>query len=159
MVSSNATTVDAYLASLPDDRRASVAAVRDVVRANLPPGFVEAMQYGMIGWGVPLSRFPSTYNGQPLALAALAAQKRHLALYLMGVYGDAELSSWFAERYRASGKKLDMGKSCVRFQRAEDLPLELIGQTIAKISVERLIELHDAAHAKERKKPSAKKKR
>lgn len=111
MVSSNARTPDEYIASLPEDRRAAVSAVRDVIRANLPAGYEEGMQYGMIGWYVPLERFPDTYNGQPLGLAALASQKHHLSLYLNSVYGNRATEAWFKERYAASGKKLDMGRT------------------------------------------------
>ena len=156
MVSSKATTVDAYLASLPEDRRAAIRAVREVILASLPAGYEEGMQYGMIGYYVPLSRFPDTYNGQALGVAALASQKQYMALYLSAVYGDPKAQASFIERYRASGKKLDMGKSCVRFKRLEDLPLEVVGDTIAACSVDRLIELHEAVHAA---KSSAKKKK
>ena len=144
---SNAPNVDAYLASLPDDRRAAIAAVRAVIVENLPPGFGEGMQYGMIGYSVPLERYPDTYNGEPLGLAGLASQKRYMALYLMGVYGDAEQGSWFRSRWEATGKRLDMGKSCVRFRRLEDVPLEVVGEAIARMSVEELIALHERSRA------------
>ena len=147
MVSSAATTVGAYLASLPPDRRAAVETVREVVNRNLPAGFVEGMQYGMIGWAVPLARFPGTYNGQPLGVAALAAQKGYLSLYLMAVHGG-EHEAWFLQEYARSGKRLDMGTSCVRFKTADDLPLELIGRTIARVSPEELIARHETAHGK-----------
>lgn len=136
MATSSATTVDEYIASLPEDRRSTVAAVREVVRRNLPRGFEEGMQYGMIGWYVPLERFPDTYNGQPLGLAGLASQKNYLSLYLNSVYGDPRTEAWFKERYEASGKKLNMGKSCVRFRRVEDLPLDVIGETIARVDLD-----------------------
>ncbi len=126
------TSVDAYLASLAPDRREALEAVREVVLANLPDGFEEGMAYGMIGWYVPLSRFPDTYNGQPLGLAALASQKHYLSLYLNTVYGDPETERWFRDRWASTGKRLDMGKSCVRFRRLEDLPLDVIGETIAR---------------------------
>lgn len=130
-------TPDEYIASLPEDRRSAIAAVRDVVRRNLPPGFEEGMQYGMIGWYIPLERFPDTYNGQPLGLAALASQKRYMSLYLNSVYGDRDTERWFKERYAASGKRLNMGKSCVRFTRLEELPLDVIGETIARADIDR----------------------
>jgi Domain of unknown function (DU1801) len=129
-------TPDEYIAALPDGRREAVATVRDVVRRNLPPGFKEGVSYGMIGWYVPLERFPDTYNGQPLGLAALASQKNYMSLYLNNVYGHLEMETWFRERWAASGKKLDMGKSCVRFKRAEDLPLDVIGEAIARTDLE-----------------------
>jgi len=132
MARSDATTPDEYIASLPDDRREVVAEVRRVVRDNLPSGYAEGMAYGMIGWYVPLETFGDTYNGQPLGLAALASQKNHVALYLNNVYGDPGLESWFRDRWAETGKKLDMGKSCVRFHRLEDVPLEVIAETIAR---------------------------
>lgn len=148
MAASALTTVDAYLASLPPDRRTTVATVREVVNRHLPAGFVESMGYGMIAWAVPLERFPGTYNRQPLTVAALASQKSGLSLYLMGVYGHPGLAAWFRDAYARSGKKLDMGKSCVRFRTADDLPLPLIGETIAKVSVDDMIGWHEAAHGK-----------
>jgi len=151
MVSSAATTPDEYVASLPEDRRDVVARVREVVRDNLPTGYEEGMQYGMIGWYVPLERFPDTYNGQPLALAALASQKNYMSLYLNTVYGSRETELWFRNRFAASGKKLDMGKSCVRFKRLEDLPLDLIGETIARADVENYLAGNQAARGSARK--------
>lgn len=151
MVSSKATTVDAYLASLPADRRAAIAAVREVILGHLPPGYEEGMQHGMIGYAIPLSRYPDTYNGQPLVIAALASQKQHMSLYLMGVYGDPEIEAWFTERYRASGKKLDMGKSCVRFKKLDDLPLDLIGEVIARVSVDEHIAAAERARGPAKK--------
>jgi hypothetical protein len=108
------------------------------------------MQYGMIGYYIPLERFPGTYNGQPLGLAALANQKQHMALYLNNVYGDRTTESRFRERWAATGKKLDMGKSCVRFRRLEDLPLDVIGRTIAEESVEGYLERYAAARGSSR---------
>ena len=109
---SDATTVRAYLDSLPDDRRTALAKVRTVIRRNLPTGIVEAMNWGMITYEVPLRTYPDTYNGQPLAYAALASQKNHMAVYLMGIYGDDALRQQFEDAYRASGKRMDVGKSC-----------------------------------------------
>jgi Domain of unknown function (DU1801) len=139
-VKSEAATVDEYLRELPEDRREAIAAVRSVILEHLPEGFVEGIQYGMIGYYVPLARFPDTYNGQPLSVAALASQKRYMSLYLMGVYGEA--SEWFRERWTATGRKLDMGKSCVRFRRPDDLALDLVGEAIARTSVDDLIAAH-----------------
>jgi hypothetical protein len=146
MVSSKATTVREYLTELPADRRAVVAAVRKVILDNLPPGFEEGMQYGMLGYRIPRARHPDTYNGQPLGVASLAAQKNYYSLYLMGVYGDREFERWFEQEFRRAGKKLDKGKSCVRFKKLEDLPLDVIGQAIARVGVEDLIAMHDAVH-------------
>ncbi len=111
-----------------------------MVRDNLPDGYREGMQFGMIGWYVPLERFPDTYNGQPLGLAGLANQKNYMSLYLNTVYGDRATERWFRERYAASGKALNMGKSCVRFQRVEDLPLDVIAETIARADLDRYLE-------------------
>jgi hypothetical protein len=132
MPRSDATTPDEYIASLPDDRREAIAEIRRVIRENLPDGYAEGMAYGMIGWFVPLETYPDTYNGQPLGLAALASQKNHIALYLNNVYGDPKLEGWFRERWTETGKKLDMGKSCVRFRTLDDVPLDVIGETIAR---------------------------
>ena len=134
-----------YLQELPPDRRATLVAVRKVIRKHLPRGFAEGMQYGMIGYYVPLERFPDTYNGQPLAVAALASQKRHMALYLMGVYGGGDAR--FREEWLATGRKLDMGKSCVRFRRLDDVALDVVGAAIARTSVDDLIAAHERAHA------------
>ncbi|CAL9581042.1 hypothetical protein SUDANB95_04997 [Actinosynnema sp. ALI-1.44] len=134
MVRSQASTVEAYLDELPADRREAVAAVRAVVLANLPEGYEEAVAWGMITYSVPLSRSGKTYNGQPLGYVALAAQKNHLSLYLMGVYGDRERD--FRAEFEATGRKLDMGRSCVRFRKVDDLPLDVIGREVARHSVD-----------------------
>ncbi len=147
MVSSAAPTVAQYLASLPPDRRAAIAKVRDVVGAGLPAGYVECMQYGMIAYVVPLARFPRTYNGQPLAIVSLASQKQYMTLYLLGIYGDPVVQRWFVDAYAARGKRLDMGKSCVRFRTLDDLPLDVIAQVVSKVSVDAFIAQHEAAHA------------
>ena len=140
---STATTVDEYLGSLPDDRRDAIERVRDVILANLDAGFEEAMNWGMITYQVPLETYPDTYNGQPLMFASLASQKNHMAVYLMSVYSDHVTATEFEEAYRATGKKFDMGKSCVRFRRLEDLPLDLIGSTIAATSAQDYIDLYE----------------
>jgi len=145
LVKSTATTVEGYLAELTPDRRESIAAVRDVVRLHLPPGYVETMQHGMIAYVIPLQAYPVTYNGQPLVYAQLASQKASMSLYLMNVYGDKGTERWFAEQYRAAGMKLDMGKSCVRFKKLEDLPMDVIGRAIARTPVAEFIEHYEAA--------------
>jgi hypothetical protein len=150
MVTSAATTPDEYVASLPDDRAAAIQAVRDVINANLPAGYEEGMANGMIGWYVPLERFGDTYNGQPLGLAALASQKNHLSLYLNNVYGDRETEAWFRERWAGSGKKLDMGKSCVRFRRLEDVTLDVIGETISRTDLDEFVRRYEAARGSSR---------
>ena len=130
----------------PRDRRADIQQVREVILANLPDGFQECMQYGMIGYAIPLERFPDTYNKQALGVAALAAQKRHISVYLHGLYADPELTEWFVEAYKQTGKRLNMGKSCVRFPRAEAAALDLIGEVIARVTPDQLIAQHEAAH-------------
>ena len=155
MATSDAATPDEMIAALPPERRDAIAKVRDVIRANLPPGYEEGMQFGMIGWYVPLDRYPDTYNKQPLGLAALANQKQYMALYLNNVYGDPETDRWFRERFAASGKKLDMGKSCVRFRKLEDLPLDVIAETIARTPVDRYIEGYESVRGSSRAKRAA----
>jgi hypothetical protein len=152
-----ATTVGAYLAKLPADRRDAIARVREVVNANLPTGFAEGVQYGMISWYVPRSRFPDTYNGQPLAIASLASQKNYMALYLMSAYGDPGLAAWFRDAFAKAGKKLDMGKSCVRFKSIDALPLDVIGETIRRVSVDAFLAQYENVRASsKRAKPAAK---
>lgn len=146
MVQSSAASVEAYLAELPPGRRAAIEAVRETILANLPAGYEESMQFGMIGYCVPLSRYPTTYNKKPLCYAALAAQKNYLALYLMNVYADDEAR--FRAAWAKSGKKLDMGKSCVRFRSVEDLALDVVGETIAGTPVEAFIGQYEASRAK-----------
>jgi Domain of unknown function (DU1801) len=148
MVLSTASTVRDYLASLPPDRRAAIARVRDVINDRLPDGYEETMQYGAISWIVPRARLAETYNGQPLAVAALASQKQYMALYLMTVYGDSKLASWFKAAFAARGKKLDMGKACVRFKTLDALPLDVIGDTIAKVSVDAYVAVYEASRSK-----------
>jgi hypothetical protein len=146
MVSSNAATPDEYLAELPDDRRGLVGAVRDTIVANLPDGFVEEMSFGMLSYVIPLDDFPNTYNGQPLGVVALANQKRHVSVYLMGIYADEGERDWFVESWKATGKRLDMGKSCVRFTRLENVALDVIGEAVSRVSPADLIAAHEAVH-------------
>ena len=136
---SEATTVEQYLSELPDDRRAALETVRETILAHLPGGYEEAMNWGMITYQVPLETYPDTYNKQPLMYAALASQKNHMAVYLTGIYISDDAREAFEAAYRATGKKLDVGKSCVRFRTLDDLPLPLIGETIASVPVDRLI--------------------
>lgn len=146
-VHSAAASPRAYLDELPDDRRRAVAAVRAVIRRNLPRGYREAMNWGMIAYEVPLRTFPDTYNGQPLMYAALASQKHHMAVYLSGIYGSEPLRAWFEDAYRATGLRMDIGKSCVRFRTLDDLPLDLIGEAIAAVPVDEFIAMHEAAQS------------
>jgi len=148
MATSKAATVDQYLAELPPERREVVSKVRDLVRRNLPKGYAEAMNWGMISYELPLSRFPKTYNGQPLSYVALAAQKNHYALYLTHAYPGSEQGKRLADAFTRAGKKLDMGKSCLRFKTLDDLPLEDVGRVIASTPPEKLIAMYEAARGK-----------
>ncbi len=145
MVRSNAETVEEYLAELPPDRREAIAAIRKVVLDNLPPGYEETMYFGMIGYVIPLERYPETYNKQPLGYVALASQKHYMSLYLMNVYGDSDTERWFKREYEASGKKLHMGKSCVRFKSLDDLPVDLIAKAVGRTTTESYIETYEAS--------------
>ena len=157
MVSSAATSVAQYLDQLPPERRAVVSRVRDVVRANLPAGYEESMGWGMICWSIPLSRYPDTYNGQPLGYVGLAAQKNYYALYL-SLYMDPVESAAFARAYEATGRKLDMGKSCLRFRTLDELPLDLIGREIGRTPPEQYIARYERSRAgTPASKPAAKK--
>lgn len=153
-MTSKATTVEEYLSELPEDRRAAVSAVRETVRKSLPAGYEEGMQYGMIGYFVPHSIYPKGYHcdpKQPLPFASIASQKNHMAVYMFCIYCDPAMTEEFVREYKATGKKLDMGKSCIRFKKLEDLPLDLIGKTLAKMPVDAFIaeyEKHIPASAK-----------
>jgi len=131
-------SVDAYLTALPPDRRATISAVRKVILEHLPEGYTECIQYGMIAYVVPHSLYPKGYHcdpGKPLQYAALGSQKNHMALYLMTVYGDPGTEQWFRKEYAATGKKLNMGKACLRFGSVDDLALDVIGKLIARVQV------------------------
>ena len=143
---SKAATVPEYLASLPADRRAAVSAVRDVIRANLDRDYEEGMQYGMIGYYVPHRVFPAGYHcdpKQPLPFAAIASQKNYVSIHLMGLYVGCETepgketgdAKWFRDAWTKTGKKLDMGKACIRFKEIEDVPLEVVGEAIRRVPV------------------------
>lgn len=133
---SDATTVEEYIAGLSPERRDTVRAVRDVVAEAMPEGYRESVAWGMITWSVPLERYPETYNGQPLGYVALAAQKNHYSLYLMGLYSDGDEDKAFRERWRATGRPLDMGKSCLRFRTLEDLDIPLVADVVASTPVD-----------------------
>ena len=150
---SDATTVRQYLDSLPPDRRKALEAVRKTIRANLDEGFKEGMQYGMIGYFVPHTLYPAGYHcdsKQPLPFASLASQKNHMALYLFCIYADPTEADGFREQWAKTGKKLDMGKGCVRFRRLEDVPLDVIGRTIKRISVKKFIGQYEASRSASR---------
>lgn len=145
MASSKASTVAEYLKELPDDRRAVISEVREVILKNLPDGYEEVMEWGMISYQVPLERYPDTYNKKPLMYMALAAQKNHYAVYTSGVHMRPGGEGWVEKRFKEAGKKLDMGKSCIRFRRLENLPLEVVGEIAAGQGVEEFIEVYEAA--------------
>ena len=140
-----AKSIPEYLNLLPADRKQAITKLRAVIRKNLPRGYEEAFNWGMITYQIPLERYPNTYNGQPLCFAALASQKNHMAVYLSCSYGDKEFNSWLRGKLKASGKKLDMGKSCIRFHRLEDLPVDVIGEAVARVPVEKYISFYEAS--------------
>lgn len=146
MVKSAATTVSAYLKELPAERRAVISAVRDVIVRNLPKGYEETMNWGMISYQIPLESYPDTYNKQPACYASLAAQKNHYAVYLMGI--DDAKRKLLADAFKKLGKKMDMGGSCLRFKKLEDIPLDTVGKLIASTKPAELIERMEAAHGK-----------
>ncbi len=137
---SSASTVEEYLAELPEERRETIEAVRHVILKNLPKGYEEVMNWGMITYQVPLETYPDTYNKKPLMYAALASQKNHMAIYLTAIYINEETNREFEAAYRATNKRYDVGKSCVRFKALSDLPLELIGESIASLQVSEFVE-------------------
>ena len=139
MAKTAAATVEEYLLELPAERRAVIEQVRQVILDNLPPGYQETMNWGMISYGIPLERYPKTYNKQPLGYAALAAQKNYYTLYLMGAYSGSMQEGWLKEQFDRAGKKLDMGKSCLHFRKLDDLPMDVIAEAIAMVSVEDFI--------------------
>ena len=144
---SDAKTVAEYLSELPEERRNAIETVRALVQENLPPGYEEVMNWGMITYQVPLEVYPDTYNKQPLLYASLASQKNYMTLYLMGIYGAQETAEAFEAAYRATGKRYDVGKSCVRFRKLDDLPLPLIGETIASFQVDDFVSMAKAARS------------
>lgn len=152
-MTSNAATVDEYLAGLPEDRRAAIEAVRQVILEHLPEGYEETMQYGMIGYVVPHSLYPAGYHcdpKQPLPFAGLASQKNYMSLYLNCVYGSEATAQAFQDAWAATGKKLDMGRSCLRFRKVEDLALDVIGRTIARTPVSAYVEGYEAGRDRRR---------
>jgi hypothetical protein len=161
----DAATVEEYLESLPADRRIAIDAVRKVILKNLPAGYAECMSYGMIGYVVPHALYPAGYHCNPklpLPYANLGSQKNHMSLHLMTIYGDPATEKWFRAAWTATGKRLDLGKACVRFKKLEDVPLEVIGKIIARVPVKAHIARIEAVLAKTKKtgkKPAAKKSR
>jgi hypothetical protein len=144
----NAATPEAFLQSLPDERRTPISAARQAVLAGLPAGYQEVVRSTMLCYEVPLDHYPDTYNRQPLQLAAIASQKNHCALYMTGPYMDAELRELLERRYRDAGRRLDMGKSCLRFRKAEDLLPDAIADVIARTPPDQFIALYEASRLK-----------
>lgn len=148
---SKATTVEAYLRELPADRREAIETVRAVILKNLDKQYSEGMGYGMIGYAVPHSVYPAGYHcnpKQPLPFAGIASQKNYMSLYLMSLYGDGETGShweWFNQAWAKTGKKLDMGKCCIRFKKVEDLALDVIGEAIKRVPAQKYIEYYESA--------------
>jgi hypothetical protein len=143
---SQAKTVEQYLAELPADRRAAIQAVREVIRENLDKDIEEGVQYGMIGYYIPHRVFPAGYHcdpKQPLPFACLASQKNHMSLYLMSIYGAGVEEKWFRQQWAKTGKKLDMGKSCIRFKKLDDLALDVLGEAIRRVSAKSYIEHYE----------------
>ena len=138
--------VEEYLASLPEDRREAITAIREVVVKNLPKGYGEGMQWGMPSYFVPLSAYPSGYNcqpEQPLPFVGFASQKNHMAFYGFCIYIDEVLKDRFIEDWKKTGKKLDMGKSCVRFKKLEDVPLKVIGDAVKRVPMKKYIKQYE----------------
>lgn len=152
---SSETTPDAYMLSLPEDRKQAMNKLRDVIKQNLPTGFEETMQYGMISYVVPHSIYPKGYHCKPtdpLPFLSVASQKNFIALYHMGIYGDPTLLNWFQQGYaKASTAKLDMGKSCVRFKKLDQIPFALIGELATKMTVKDWIDSYEAAYVNRQK--------
>jgi uncharacterized protein DUF1801 len=146
---SSAKTVNEYIEQLPEERRTAIQMVRKVILKNLPKGYEEVMQYGMLGYVVPLKDYPTGYlrrKNEAVPYVCLASQKNYMSIYLMSVYGDAEAA--FRKEYQATGKKLDMGKCCVRFRKIEDLSLEMIGKAVASWPMKKWIAMCDGAWKK-----------
>ncbi|PLX14253.1 MAG: hypothetical protein C0598_01775 [Marinilabiliales bacterium] len=147
-----AKTVEEYIANIPDERREAIVKLRKVVLENLPEGFVEEMNYGMIGYVVPHSIYPDGYHCAPelpLPFANIANQKNHIGFYHMGVYADPDLNKWFTQEYaKVSKYKLDMGKSCIRYKNPDRITYELIGELMQKMSVEDWIKLYEKNYKK-----------
>jgi len=145
-----ASTVDQYLAALPEGRRAALSAVRDEINRSLPAGYEEGILYGMIGWYVPLSSYPAGYGGNaksPLPVIGLGAPRSYMTLHMMCLYIDSPLHDWFTRAYAKSGKKLDMGKGCVRFKTLDALAIDVVGRTLARLTPAQHIASYEASRA------------
>ncbi|CAN5540466.1 hypothetical protein BH11ARM1_BH11ARM1_14070 [soil metagenome] len=141
-------TVDEYLQALPDERREALHEVRAVILANLPEGYVETYNWGMISYEVPLAVYPDTYNKKPLLYVALGSKKSYMTLHLCSLYSMPGRQETFAAEYAASGKKLDMGAACVHFKKLDNLPLDVIGKTVAAVPLDEYVAMAKAARKK-----------
>ena len=152
---SKAKTVDEYIDELPEDRKKAMTELRKVIKKNIPKGFQEGMGYGMAGWSVPHSKYPAGYHCDPklpLPFLGLASQKNFIAVYHMGLYSDPKLLKWFTDAHaKASPKKLDMGKSCIRYKKPEDIPFQLIGELVSRITPDEWIATYEKAYKQNRK--------
>lgn len=152
MAGSNAKTPAQYIADLPEDRRETVSAVRDLVLRNLPKGYQESMSWGMLTYEIPLERYPETYNGKPLGYVAIASRKNYITLYLMGAYAVPGIAEKLETAFRDAGLKFDMGKSCLHFRTMEDLEQKVVSEVIAAVPVRKYIEYYEASRGKTGKK-------
>ncbi|MEY2827937.1 MAG: hypothetical protein RLZZ183_1056 [Actinomycetota bacterium] len=148
MVSSQALTVEKYLKELPLDRKETVIKIRNTILKNLPKGYKEVMEFGMICYVIPLSKYPDTYNKKPLVYCALANQKNYISLYLSCVYVDKKTRKDFEDSYKKSGKKLNAGASCIRFKKLEEVPFDVVNKAIKKFSVNKFIEIYETSRKK-----------
>lgn len=154
-----ALTVDQWLASVPAERKDAINAVRAVVNEHLPKGYEETVDWGMLAWVVPLATLPNTHNGHPLMLAALGAHTKRMTIYLMTVYGDPKVRRGFQVAYKRTGKKLDMGGCCVHFKTLDDLPLDVVGETIARVDVDKYVGRYENSRTKKNPKKNTKTKK
>ena len=152
---SKAATPDEYIESLPEDRKAALSELRKQIKKNLPKGFAERMGYGMMGWDVPHSLYPAGYHcdpKQPLPFLGIASQKNFVAIYHMGIYASPKLLEWFTKEYpKHATAKLDMGKSCIRFKKIDQIPYKLIGELASKMTPQEWIELYETQFKEHRK--------
>jgi hypothetical protein len=148
MVRSKAATPEQYLQELPPERRELVETIRRTILDHLPDGYREEMTFGMLGYVIPLEDFPDTYNGEPLGAVALANQKQYVSVYLFGIYADDAEREWFVGAWKATGRKLDMGKSCIRVKRLDDVALDVLAAAVERVPPERILDAHRAAHGR-----------
>lgn len=141
-------TVAEYVASLPEDRSAVIAQVLAFLRKHVPKGYQESIGHGMIWFSIPIEKYPNTYNKEPLGIVGLAAQKNYFTLHLMPAYGEGEHAQKLKAGFKAAGKKLDMGKACIRFRSPDDLELGVIGEILESIPPDRWIKTYESARRK-----------